>query len=205
MTCENSLYVQLGPRRWKLGGEYLKPLEASNQCLQAENIGLALKNELDAKGYLYLKKVLPEEDVFKARLTGKLTFLQMNWLIDILSNVVLISSWIHSTTKWSEHCKETGVFFFVCWRCVVGWLWCWLSSIYGRKKFDYFSSFSVEYNRKSIFVWSFYSAIQRNSSCDIRLQMVKRNASWWKHRLSSGQSLHESRLIQIVNVLDSVW
>ncbi len=71
MTSESKTYVQLGPRYWELGGEYLKELEPCNQCLKAEDVGLALRNELDEKGYIYLKQVLPEELVLKAKLTSK--------------------------------------------------------------------------------------------------------------------------------------
>jgi len=70
MSSEKSIYVQLGPRKWELGGEYLKILEPCNQCLEAEDVGLALRNQLDDKGYIYLKQVLPEEDVLKARVAG---------------------------------------------------------------------------------------------------------------------------------------
>ncbi|UJR17398.1 hypothetical protein I4U23_004293 [Adineta vaga] len=69
MLSEESVYVQLGPRKWKLGGECLKLLESCNQCLEAEDVGLALRNQLNEKGYIYLKHFLPEEDVLKARAT----------------------------------------------------------------------------------------------------------------------------------------
>jgi hypothetical protein len=72
MSTEKSVYVQLGPRKWELGGEYLKVLEPCNQCLEHEDVGLALRNELNDKGYIYLKDVLPKEDVMKARSAGKI-------------------------------------------------------------------------------------------------------------------------------------
>ncbi|CAF4010460.1 unnamed protein product [Rotaria sp. Silwood2] len=70
MSSETPVYVQLGPRKWKLGGEYLKLLEPCNHCLNAEDVGSALRNQLDNKGYIYLKQVLPEEDVLKAKVAG---------------------------------------------------------------------------------------------------------------------------------------
>ena len=72
MSSESKTCVQLGPQCWELGGEYLKELEPCNQCLKAEDVGLALRNELDEKGYIYLKQVLPEELVLKAKLTSKI-------------------------------------------------------------------------------------------------------------------------------------
>lgn len=71
MTSESKVNVQLGPRRWELGGDYLKVLEPCNQCLETEDVGYALRNELDEKGYIYLKGILPEELVFKARRTSR--------------------------------------------------------------------------------------------------------------------------------------
>lgn len=71
MTSESKVYVQLGPRQWELGGEYLKVLKPCNQCLEAEDVGLALRNQLDEKGYIYLKQILPEELVLKAKRAGK--------------------------------------------------------------------------------------------------------------------------------------
>ena len=71
MASESKVYVQLGPRRWELGGEHLKLLEPCNQCLEAEDVGLALRNELNEKGYIYLKQVLPEELVLKAKIAGR--------------------------------------------------------------------------------------------------------------------------------------
>lgn len=68
---EEPVFVQLGPQKWKLGGEYLKELESCNQCLDADNIGEALRQQLDEKGYIYLKRVLPENDVLKARTAGR--------------------------------------------------------------------------------------------------------------------------------------
>jgi hypothetical protein len=74
MSSEKSAYVQLGPRKWKMGGEYLKLLEPCNQCLEVEDVGLALRNQLDDKGYIYLKHILPEEAVLKARVAGIIAF-----------------------------------------------------------------------------------------------------------------------------------
>ncbi|CAF3609161.1 unnamed protein product [Rotaria sp. Silwood1] len=70
MSSETPVYVQLGPRKWELGGEYLKLLEPCNHCLETEDVGSALRNQLNDKGYIYLKKVLPEEDVLKAKIAG---------------------------------------------------------------------------------------------------------------------------------------
>ena len=69
-TEEQPVYVQLGPRRWQFGGEYLKELESCNSCLDAADVGESLRQQLDEKGYIYLKRVLPEDDVLKARATG---------------------------------------------------------------------------------------------------------------------------------------
>jgi hypothetical protein len=77
MASESKVYVQLGPRHWELGGDYLKELEPCNQCLEAEDVGLALRNELNEKGYIYLKHVLPEESVLKAKIAGRVFF----WII----------------------------------------------------------------------------------------------------------------------------
>jgi hypothetical protein len=74
MSSESKVFVQLGPRYWELGGEYLKILEPCNQCLEAEDVGLALRNQLDEKGYIYLKQVLPEELVLKAKIAGTVLF-----------------------------------------------------------------------------------------------------------------------------------
>ena len=74
MTSESEVYVQLGPRRWQLGGEYLKLLEPCNQCLEADDVGLALRNQLNEKGYIYLKQILPEESVLKARRASTISF-----------------------------------------------------------------------------------------------------------------------------------
>ncbi len=70
MASESKVYVQMGPRHWELGGDYLKVLEPCNQCLEAEDVGAALRNELDEKGYIYLKNILSEELVMKARKAG---------------------------------------------------------------------------------------------------------------------------------------
>jgi hypothetical protein len=71
MTLEAKAFVQLGPRYWELGGEYLKELEPCNQCLKAEDVGVALRNELEEKGYIYLKQILPEELVLKAKIASR--------------------------------------------------------------------------------------------------------------------------------------
>ena len=70
MSKGKPVHVQLGPRQWELGGEYLKVLEPCNHCLDADDIGAALRKELNDKGYVYLRRVLPEDDVMKARLAG---------------------------------------------------------------------------------------------------------------------------------------
>ena len=70
MSERKPVSVQLGPRQWELGAEYLKILEPCNHCLEADDIGAALRKELDDKGYVYLRRVLPEDDVLKARLAG---------------------------------------------------------------------------------------------------------------------------------------
>jgi hypothetical protein len=70
MSIETPVYVQLGPRRWELGGEYLKLLEPCNYCLDATNVGDALRKELNDKGYIYLQNVLPEREVLNAKFTG---------------------------------------------------------------------------------------------------------------------------------------
>jgi hypothetical protein len=38
--------------------------------LEAEDVGQALRDQLHEKGYIYLKQVLPEELVLKAKLSG---------------------------------------------------------------------------------------------------------------------------------------
>ncbi|CAF1672506.1 unnamed protein product, partial [Adineta ricciae] len=91
MSSEESVYVQLGPRKWKLGGEYLKLMEPCNQCLEAEDVGLALRNQLDEKGYIYLKHVIPEDDVLKARATGKMASdfakIELVYLVSVLEYI----------------------------------------------------------------------------------------------------------------------
>ncbi|CAF3991590.1 unnamed protein product [Rotaria sordida] len=93
MSSETPVYVQLGPRKWELGGEYLKQLEPCNYCLNAEDVGSALRNQLDDKGYIYLKQVLPEEDVSKAK-HAVLEYLQH--LIDtgVIKKPIFSSSYI---------------------------------------------------------------------------------------------------------------
>lgn len=63
-------YIQLGPRKWQLGSEYLKRLEPDNECLNSLDIGQSVRNILHEKGYIYLKHFLPREDVLKAKLAG---------------------------------------------------------------------------------------------------------------------------------------
>lgn len=95
MSSESKVHVQLGPRYWELGGEYLKVLEPCNQRLETEDIGLALRNQLDEKGYIYLKHVLPEETVLKAKLAGRI-------LLDIERlriNICLFSFGIYSASS----------------------------------------------------------------------------------------------------------
>ena len=70
MSSDCPIYVQLGPRRWELGGEYLQLLEPCNHCLDAADVGSALRNQLEEKGYIYLKQVLPAEDVLSAKTAG---------------------------------------------------------------------------------------------------------------------------------------
>lgn len=70
MASIEPTYVQLGPRKWQLGGEYLKHLEPCNTCLNAEDVGEALRQQLNEKGYIYLQRVLPEVDVLQARTAG---------------------------------------------------------------------------------------------------------------------------------------
>lgn len=78
MTSESKVYVQLGPRRWELGGDYLKILEPCNQCLDAEDVGGALRNELEEKGYIYLKGILPKELVLNARRASRVSLRIVN-------------------------------------------------------------------------------------------------------------------------------
>lgn len=89
MSLDSKTFVQLGPRRWELGGEYLKVLEPCNECLEVDDVGLALRNQLDEKGYIYLKNVLPEEVVLKARTTSKILQLFFVAYLEKLMVVVL--------------------------------------------------------------------------------------------------------------------
>ena len=70
MSSDFPVYVQLGPRRWELGGDYLQLLEPCNDCLKAADVGSALRNQLAEKGYIYLRQVLPAEDVLEAKVAG---------------------------------------------------------------------------------------------------------------------------------------
>lgn len=73
MSSDCPVYVQLGPRRWELGGEYLQLLEPCNHCLDTADVGSALRNQLEEKGYIYLKQVLPAEDVLSAKAAGTIS------------------------------------------------------------------------------------------------------------------------------------
>ena len=99
MSSEEPVYVQLGPRKRKLGNEYLKSLESCNQCLEAEDVGLALRKQLDDKGYIYLKRVLPEEDVLKARAAGTILF---------HSEKIINGTFFYLVLEYIQHLNDTG-------------------------------------------------------------------------------------------------
>lgn len=92
MLSQDANFVQLGPRRWELGGKYLKLLESCNECLLSEDVGLALRNQLNEKGYIYLQHVLPQEEVLKAKLTGKMILLNVDRKINMTLKVFYFSS-----------------------------------------------------------------------------------------------------------------